>query len=114
MSKDDDFDDFEELEIEIEEEIVAKKPKTDFPPGSRVNLFFRSTIGPGEKLEKISVDSNISESELKSTVGQIFGLDPQDFHLSIGGRILDADDVLSNYDVEDGIEVLIIPISTAG
>ena len=37
-----------------------------------------------------------------------------DFHLSISGRTLDRDDVLSNYDLEDGLEVLIIPVSTAG
>ncbi|MHA2295144.1 MAG: hypothetical protein ACXAEU_13635 [Candidatus Hodarchaeales archaeon] len=113
MSNDED-EDFEELEIEIVEEIVEKRPKRDLPKGSRVNLFFRSTIGPGEKLEKVTADSNVSTLELKETVGKIFGLDPQDFHLSIGGRTLDSDDVLSNYDVDDGVEVLIIPVSTAG
>ena len=114
MSKDDDFEELDFEELEIEEEIVDNKPKSNLPPGSRVNLFFRSTIGPGERLEKITVDSNISEAELKNTIGQIFGLEPEDFHLSIAGRTLDADDILSNYDIEDGVEVLIIPVSTAG
>jgi hypothetical protein len=77
-------------------------------------LFFRSTIGPGEKLEKLSIDPEMGVSELKETLGGIFGLDPQDFHISISGRTLDRDDVLSNYDLENGLECLIIPVSTAG
>jgi hypothetical protein len=117
MSENEDFD---ELEIEEEEketeksEMKAKIPTTKRPTSSRVTLFFRSTIGPGEKLEKLIVDPETVVLELKKTIGGIFALDPQDFHLSIAGRTLDPDDVLSNYDLEDGSEVLIIPVSTAG
>lgn len=117
MSENEDFDD---LEIEEEEEnletpeVRTKVPTTKVPKGSRITLYFRSTIGPGEKLEKLTVDPEMAVLELKETLGGIFGLDPQDFHLSISGRTLDADDVLSNYDIEDGLECLIIPVSTAG
>jgi hypothetical protein len=117
MSENEDFDD---LEIEEEEEtaeipdVKTKKPTSNVSAGSRVTLFFRSTIGPGEKLEKLTVDPEMAVLDLKETLGGIFGLDPQDFHLSISGRTLDTDDVLSNYDLEEGLECLIIPVSTAG
>ncbi len=118
ISEDEDFDD---LEIEDEEKqspdrqsINSKVPESKIPVGVRVNLFFRSTIGPGEKLEKLTIDTNMPVKELVTTLGEIFGLDPQDFHLSIAGRTLDPDDILSNYDLEDGMECLIIPVSTAG
>jgi len=112
MSENEDFD---ELEIEEEEEeTVETQMRTKVPSGTRITLFFRSTIGPGEKLEKLTVDPEMGVSELKETLGGIFGLDPQDFHISISGRTLDRDDVLSNYDIENGLECLIIPVSTAG
>lgn len=120
-------EDFEEIEIEIIEEEVSEKenkendtevkekhPKREFTTGERINLFFRSTIGPGEKLEKLTVDPNMAVAELSETIGQLFGLDPTDFFLSIHGRTLDMDDVLSNYEIDDGTEVLLIPVSTAG
>jgi hypothetical protein len=117
MSENEDFDN---LEIEEEEEnletpeVRTKVPTTKIPTGSRITLFFRSTIGPGEKLEKLTVDPEMAVLELKETLGGIFGLDPHDFHISISGRTLDADDIISNYDIEDGLECLIIPVSTAG
>ncbi|MHA2176569.1 MAG: hypothetical protein ACXABI_17220 [Candidatus Hodarchaeales archaeon] len=91
-----------------------KKKKAKVPSEQRITLFFRSTIGPGEKQEKLRIDPEMSVRELAETIGKIFALDPQDFHLSISGRTLDSDDVLSNYELEDGLEVLIIPVSTAG
>ncbi|MHA2245442.1 MAG: ubiquitin-like domain-containing protein [Candidatus Hodarchaeales archaeon] len=112
MSENEDFDD---LEIEEEEEeIVETQMRTKVPSGNHLTLFFRSTIGPGEKLEKLTVDPEMGVLELKETLGGIFGLDPQDFHISISGRTLDGDDVLSNYNIEQGLECLIIPVSTAG
>jgi hypothetical protein len=123
QEENEDFDDLEDL---TEEEIITpeepsspplatKTPSVSkTPPGVRINLYFRSTIGPGEKIEKLTVDSEMSIRELATTIGQIFGLDPQDFHLSISGRTLDPDDILSNYEIEDGLECLIIPVSTAG
>ena len=118
-------EEFDELEIEIieeeelekketETEVIEKHPKREFTSGERINLFFRSTIGPGEKLEKLMVDPNMAVKDLCETVGQLFGLDSSDFFLSIHGRTLDMDDVLSNYDIDNGIEVLLIPVSTAG
>ena len=82
--------------------------------GRRITLFFRSTIGPGEKIEKLTVDSNNPISELKMTIGKLFDLSPEDFHFSFAGRTADNEDILSNYDIEDGSEALIIPISLAG
>ncbi|MHA1542765.1 MAG: hypothetical protein ACTSQH_07295, partial [Candidatus Hodarchaeales archaeon] len=85
MSENEDFDEFDKSEeegIEPISSIQEKTPQSKRPQGSRVNLFFRSTIGP-EKLEKLSVDPDMPVKELSNTIGDIFGLDPQDFHLSI-------------------------------
>ncbi|MHA1940129.1 MAG: ubiquitin-like domain-containing protein [Candidatus Hodarchaeales archaeon] len=117
MSENEEFIEFEEEEGEEDQDdtsIQSKVPRTKVPSEQRITLFFRSTIGPGEKQEKLTVDPEMSVRELAETIGKIFALDPQDFHLSISGRTLDSDDVLSNYELEDGLEVLIIPVSTAG
>ncbi|PWI47047.1 hypothetical protein CEE45_13820 [Candidatus Heimdallarchaeota archaeon B3_Heim] len=116
MSENEEFIEFEEEEEEGQNDssIQSKVPRSKIPNGQRITLFFRSTIGRHEKQEKLTVDPELSVRELAATVGEIFALDTQDFHLSISGRTLDSDDVLSNYDLEDGLEVLIIPVSTAG
>ncbi|MHA2365366.1 MAG: hypothetical protein ACXAC7_15515 [Candidatus Hodarchaeales archaeon] len=105
-------DDFEELNLDIEEKAPQDSTKP-YEPGDRVNIIIRSTIGP-EKLEKMTVDVSMPILELKKTVGAIYGLAPEDFHLSILGRTADNEDILSNYDVTEGSELLIIPVSTAG
>ena len=117
MSENEDFEELDEEEEEIGEDdpsIQDKTPQEVTPLSERITLFFRSTIGPGEKLEKLLVDIDMPVRELAETIGNIFALDPQDFHLSISGRTLDRDDILSNYEIEDGLEVLVIPVSTAG
>jgi hypothetical protein len=117
MSNNEDFDEDLELEIEIEEPVPSQGRKSvtqKVPTGTNVKLFFRSTIGPGEKLEKLSVNVGTPIVELKETVGKIFGLDPSDFNLSVGARTADPDDILENYEIEDGMEILVIPVSTAG
>lgn len=108
-----DSDDYDDLNMEVEE-ISPSLKQVGLPTGKRITLFFRSTIGAGEKIEKLVVDSNIPISELKKTVGNLFDLEPDDFHFSFAGRTTDNDDILSNYDIEDGSEALIIPISLAG
>ena len=117
MSENEEFIEFDEEEGEEgqnDSSIETKLPQSKVPSGQRITLFFRSTIGPGEKQEKLTVDPDMPVRELAETIGKIFALDPDDFHLSISGRTLDSDDVLSNYELEDGLEVLIIPVSTAG
>ncbi len=82
--------------------------------GKKISLFFISTIGPGEKKQKLLVDDSNSVGAVKKTVGNIFGLDPEDFHLSTGGVTMDENSPLKEYGVSDGDEVLLIPASTAG
>ena len=73
-----------------------------------------STIGPGEKKQKITVnDGNLCE-DAKRTVGNIFGLNPDDFRLSSGGVTMDENARLTDYNVNNGDDVLLIPASTAG
>jgi len=110
--------DFDE---DLGEEPAEKQPERSKTPaatpsagGRKINLFFLSTIGPGEKRQKLLVDDGNNVNAIKQTVGNIFGLDPNDFHLSSGGVTMDEGSPLSQYNVNDGDEVLLIPASTAG
>ncbi|MHA1149466.1 MAG: ubiquitin-like domain-containing protein [Promethearchaeota archaeon] len=47
-------------------------------------------------------------------VGNLFGLNPNDFHLSSGGVTLDEGNPLNQYNIADGDDILLIPASTAG
>lgn len=106
---------FDEEEEEVEEEIISKTPAKSKTPGSKkIGVYFQSTIGPSPKQEKLVVATDAPIGDIKYTVSQIFGLPPDEFHLSHAGRTCDSDDVLDDYGVEDGDTILLIPVSTAG
>ena len=108
MSFEDDFD--EELEP-----VKSKTPSSKVPSsGRKVTLYFMSTIGPGEKKEKLVVNDANQVSDIKHTLGNLFGLDPDEFHLSSGGVTMDESNQLKDYNVNDGDDILLIPASTAG
>ena len=108
MSFEEDFD--EELEP-----VKSKTPSSKVPSsGKKVTLYFMSTIGPGEKKEKLTINDANQVSDIKQTLGNLFGLDPDEFHLSSGGRTMDEGSQLKDYNVSDGDDILLIPASTAG
>ena len=108
MSFEEDFDDgFEPVK--------SKTPSSKTPSsGQKSTLYFMSTIGPGEKKEKLTVNDANHVRDIKHTLGNLFGLDPDEFHLSSGGVTMDEADQLRDYDLKDGNDVLLIPASTAG
>ncbi|MHA1803769.1 MAG: ubiquitin-like domain-containing protein [Promethearchaeota archaeon] len=112
------FDEEEEFDEDLEEKTPEPAMRSKTPAvsagGEKLSLFFLSTVGPGEKRQKLSVDNGNLVGDIKQTVGNIFGLDPSDFHLSAGGVTMDDSQPLSNYNVRDGDEILLIPASTAG
>ena len=120
MKMSDEFD--EDLDEELEEpEVASKTPekvvsKTPAPrvAGDDLSIFLMSTIGPGEKKQKLLVNTGNSVGDIKQTVGSMFGVDPSDFHLSHGGITMDDGNYLKDYPVKDGDTVLLIPASTAG
>ncbi len=106
--------DFEE-EITETETIKSKTPATSkTPAGQKVTVYFQSTVGPNQKQVKLVVAEDAPIGDIKYTVGQIFGLPPEEFHISHAGRTCDPDDSLSNYGVDNGDTLLLIPVSTAG
>ena len=112
------FDEFDE-DLELYEEepapIKSKTPATKTPAGGKkISVYFMSTIGPGEKKQKLTVDDGNNIADIKRTVGNIFGLNPDDFHLSSGGVTMDEGTPLSDYNVSNGDDILLIPASTAG
>ena len=108
MSFDEDFDD------EFEP-VKSKTPASKTPTsGKKSTLYFMSTIGPGEKKEKLTVNDGNPVGDIKRTVGNIFGLNPSDFHLSSGGVTMDESTPLDDYSIGNGDDILLIPASTAG
>jgi hypothetical protein len=108
MSFEEDFD--EELEP-----VESKTPASKTPyAGKKNTLYFMSTIGPGEKKEKLTINDSNTISDVKRTLGNIFGLDPDDFHLSSGSVTMDDNDQLRDYNLNNRDDVLLIPASTAG
>ena len=110
------FDEFDEdLELVGEEQVRSKTPASKTPSvGKKVTLYFMSTIGPGEKKEKLTVNDNNRVKDIKRTLGNLYGLNPNDFHLSSGGVTLDESSQLNDYSVNNGDDILLIPASTAG
>jgi len=109
---------FEEFDEDLELEEVPMKSKTPASKsplaGKKKNLYFISTIGPGEKKEKLTVNDGNCVGDIKQTLGNLYGLDPNDFHLSSGGVTMDENSTLRDYNVNDGDDILMIPASTAG
>ena len=108
------FEDFDE-DLGVDEPVKSKTPASKVPTGGKkLTLYFMSTIGPGEKKEKLTVNDRNKVSDIKQTLGNLYGLDPNDFHLSSGGVTMDENSDLGDYDVNDGDDILLIPASTAG
>ncbi|WP_457556571.1 ubiquitin-like domain-containing protein [Candidatus Harpocratesius sp.] len=116
----DDFDedldeDLEETPVEKTPAIASKRPGTPAKAGGEdISVFFMSTIGPGEKKQKLLINTGNAVGDIKTTVGSIFGIDSNDFHLSHGGVTMDEGKYVMDYPVKDGDTILLIPASTAG
>ena len=79
-----------------------------------IKVYITSTVGPGEKRQDLRIKLSNLVIDLKDTIGKIFGLTPENFHLSSGGITFDEQLLLKDYNLEEGDEILIIPSSTAG
>ncbi len=105
---------FEEISDNVWK-IKAKTPGRRNPiEGETLTLFFISTIGPGEKKQKLRVNIGNIISDIKETIGNIYGLSPINFHLSADGITLDEVRQLNEYNIKNETDILIIPSSTAG
>jgi hypothetical protein len=122
---DEEFDeDFDESLEENFDDPSTKHPTKDFRAktperkksleGKKISVFFLSTIGPGEKKQKLLVFTGNKVGDIKDTVANLFALDPSDFHLSSGGVTLDEFLNINDYNIADGDDILLIPASIAG
>ena len=120
LEEDSDEDLDEDLEDEVPsdiptEEIDSKTPGTGVnTEGKKISVYFMSTIGPGEKKQKLLINSGNLVGDIKETVANLFALDPSDFYLSALGVTMDEQSRLKDYGVDDGDDILLIPASTAG
>ena len=97
------------------EDLRAKTPEHKISSeGKKISVFFLSTIGPGEKKQKLLVFTGNRVGDIKDTVANLFALDPSDFHLASGGVTMDETSYLSDHNVADGDDILLIPASVAG
>jgi hypothetical protein len=80
----------------------------------KVDIYFMSTIGPGEKKQKLSIDTDQMVNNIKDTVSNLFGLNPTEVHLSYNGVTLDENSTLKEFNIMDGDTILLIPSSRAG
>ncbi len=121
MDNEDEFD--EDLDEDLgdpseeifDENIKSKSPGAKLiPEGKKISIYFMSTIGPGEKKQKLLLNTGNLVGDIKETVANLFGLDPLDFHLSSGGITMVESSYLKDYNVADGDDVLLIPASIAG
>ncbi len=104
-----------DLELTKIPDLVSKTPvEESIQSGESIIVFIISTIGPGEKKQDLTINLDNKINALKETIGNIYGLDPGNFHLSSGGITFDENLILSDYNLEEGDEILIIPSSTAG
>ena len=112
---DEEFDENLDEDLESEEK-GARAIESKTPPrrGKMITIYFMSTIGPGEKKQKLNVNDGNLISDIKETVGNLFALNPLDFHLSHGGITMDENNPLSEYNIADGEDILLIPASIAG
>jgi len=94
--------------------IKSKTPGRTVNQGDKIALFFVSTIGPGEKRQKLTIFMGNVIYDIKETIGNLYGLMPANFHLSHQGVTLDETSPLNKYPIKDGDEILIIPASIAG
>jgi hypothetical protein len=109
----------EDLEEELDdlppEDLNSKTPNTKgVPEGKKISVYFMSTIGPGEKKQKLLINTGNFVGDIKETVSNLFGLDPADFYLSSGGITMDEQSPMKDYYIEDGDDILLIPASIAG
>ena len=101
-------DEFEELPF------VEEKTPDESSDQPLISLFFENTVGPATKKEKLTVRLDMAILDLKFTLSQVFNLPSEEFHLIHNGLTMDDEDVVSNFNPQEGDVLLIIPVTTAG
>ncbi len=103
------------MKVKTPSEIKSKTPsKQKEPERGKINVFIVSTIGPGERKQKMTIDKSNLVGVVKETIGNIYGLVPETFHLAHSGITLDENCRFKEYEILDGDDILLIPSSTAG
>jgi len=106
-------------DLEIVEKTTMEEEKTDQYLENeflerKIDIYFMSTIGPGEKKQKLLIDTDQTVNNIKETVSNLFGLNPTEVHLSYNGVTLDENSTLKEFNIIDGDTILLIPSSRAG
>ncbi|MCP4763567.1 MAG: hypothetical protein GY870_17480 [archaeon] len=93
----------------IEEEVIYSPPVKTIELGDKFRIHVISLIEPGEKKKIKIIESTDSIDKVKESVGILFDYDLEAFLLSSGGLILKEGKKISDYDIIDEDEIVLIP-----
>ncbi|MFX0032434.1 MAG: ubiquitin-like protein [Candidatus Hodarchaeota archaeon] len=91
------------------EQIIFTPPKINIEMQEKIRVYVRSLIEPGEKTKIIIVEMSNFVSEIKEKIGVLFDYDLSNFVISSGGIILEENLKISDYNLDDDDEIVIIP-----
>ncbi len=90
-------------------EISYVPPSDTVMLGDRFRIHVISLVDPGEMKKIIIVDSVDTVKNVKEDLGVLFDYDIEEFLLTSGGVILQEDLLVSDYQLEDDDEIVLIP-----
>jgi hypothetical protein len=93
----------------IEEEVIYTPPIKTLVLSDKFRVHLISLIEPGEKKKIKIIESTDSISKIKESVGVLFDYGLEEFLLSSGGLILKEGKKISDYDIVDEDEIVLIP-----
>ena len=89
-----------ESEKELEDKDSSSKKKW--------RIYILSLIG-GEERKDLLIEGNDLVEEVKKAAGDMFKFQPMNFHLSFEGLLLKQTSKISDYDIQNGDELVLIP-----
>jgi len=89
--------------------IIFNPPKINIEMQEKIRVYVRSLIEPGEKTKIIIIEMSELLSEIKEKIGVLFNYSINNFVLSSGGIILGENLKITDYNLDDDDEIVIIP-----
>jgi hypothetical protein len=92
-----------------DEELIYIPPTELFEEPKTIRVYAISLIEPGEKRKSINIESTEFVNVVKDRLAVMFDYELENFLLSTGGIIMDEDNLIKDYRIEDKDEIVLIP-----
>jgi len=92
-----------------DEELVYIPPMGSFEETKTIRVYAISLIESGEKRKTINIESTDFVNVVKDRLADMFDYKLEDFLLSTGGIIMNENDLIKDYTIEDYDEIVLIP-----